>query len=220
MFCYSQIWSVAGCIQQRIWLHLNSSQHTRPGTEYKCSQILQLYICNQRQSVFMSSTYRTHDKSTNASAKWPHSSISSPYTELVSLSEEKSMFNQLWKPPPYTFNRQEAKMSTKRNSFNFVSFSLVTSWSTLLCLLVISTWTKIIETATGLNEWDIRLTANLYRKQTTFVQSGKVDSRQTAIRRGVRQGCILSSLRSNIYSEQIFAKALEEQKMGYKLEVK
>ena len=69
----------------------------------------------------------------------------------------------------------------------------------------------------GLDEWDTGLITDLYWKQTAFVQVGGAKSNKILIKRGVRQGCILSPLLFNIYSEQIFAEALEEQKIGIRI---
>lgn len=69
----------------------------------------------------------------------------------------------------------------------------------------------------GLDDWDIRLIVNLYWKQTAFVEIGNTESQQIPIKRGVRQGCVLSPMLFNIYSEEIFVEALEDQPVGVRI---
>ena len=48
---------------------------------------------------------------------------------------------------------------------------------------------------------DRRVIRELYKQQITFIKI-KENEREAAIRKGVRQGCNLSPLLSNIYTEQ------------------
>ncbi|KAI5707563.1 hypothetical protein M8J77_011831 [Diaphorina citri] len=70
---------------------------------------------------------------------------------------------------------------------------------------------------TGIDDKDLKIITNLYWNQSATI---RVDGEQTEaikIERGVRQGCILSPLLFNIYSEQIFKEALEEVDEGIPL---
>jgi hypothetical protein len=53
---------------------------------------------------------------------------------------------------------------------------------------------------------DRRIIQNLYYQQTASVQFGEEQSESFQIRRGVRQGCVLSPKLFNIYTEEIFSK--------------
>lgn len=66
----------------------------------------------------------------------------------------------------------------------------------------------------GLDSSDVRIIANLYWKQTTSVLVDGKESQTLSIKRGVRQGCILSPLLFNVYSERIFRKALYDKQEG------
>lgn len=66
----------------------------------------------------------------------------------------------------------------------------------------------------GLDEKDVRIIQNLYWNQTATVRVEGEDTEEVAVCRGVRQGCILSPLLFNIYSEVIIAEALEDQDLG------
>lgn len=58
---------------------------------------------------------------------------------------------------------------------------------------------------------------NLYWEQRGFVRFGDTVSSEIPIRRGVRQGCVLSPLLFNIYSEYIFQQALKDCEIGIKV---
>jgi len=67
---------------------------------------------------------------------------------------------------------------------------------------------------TGIDDSDTRIIENLYWGQRAEV---KVDDRLTdeiIIRRGVRQGCVLSPLLFNVYSGELIAEAFEELSEG------
>ena len=61
----------------------------------------------------------------------------------------------------------------------------------------------------GLDDKDIRFIANLYWNQRATIRIDGQLSEEICIRRGVRQGCILSPLLFNAYAEMIFSEAIE-----------
>ena len=61
----------------------------------------------------------------------------------------------------------------------------------------------------GLDGKDIRIISHLYWEQKATIRSGKNYSSYIDIKRGVRQGCVLSPCLFNIYTEKIF-KQMEE----------
>lgn len=61
----------------------------------------------------------------------------------------------------------------------------------------------------GLDSRDIRIIANLYWNQKAFVKVGDEQTDELEIQRGVRQGCVLSPLLFNLYSEQVISEALD-----------
>ncbi|KAI5718027.1 hypothetical protein M8J77_015079 [Diaphorina citri] len=75
---------------------------------------------------------------------------------------------------------------------------------------------KLIEILkkTNIDERDIRIIGNLYWKQKSTVKTENEETGEVFIRRGVRQGCILSPLLFNLYSEEIFKEALEDTEEG------
>ncbi|CAG9834055.1 unnamed protein product, partial [Diabrotica balteata] len=66
----------------------------------------------------------------------------------------------------------------------------------------------------GTDDKDIRVIKNLYWNQTAIVKIGDNYTDEIPIHRGVRQGCILSPTLFNVYSDQLFKKALERQPYG------
>lgn len=64
---------------------------------------------------------------------------------------------------------------------------------------------------------DTRIIANLYYNQKAVVQIDNTTSKKIEIRRGVRQGCVLSATLFNIYAEEIMRKALEDETVGVKV---
>lgn len=69
----------------------------------------------------------------------------------------------------------------------------------------------------GLDNEDLRIITELYWNQTAEVRVENSTSEAIQIQRGVRQGCVLSPLLFNIYSEAIFKEALEEEAGGIKV---
>lgn len=78
---------------------------------------------------------------------------------------------------------------------------------------------KMIEILRSMNvdENDIRCIQNLYWNQTATVRIGDLETEEIPINRGVRQGCILSPLLFNIYSEKIFEEAINSMEKGIKV---
>lgn len=78
---------------------------------------------------------------------------------------------------------------------------------------------KLIEIlkTTGIDREEIRLISNLYWKQSAVVKIEETTSEAIMIRKGVRQGCVLSPLLFNIYSEAIFKEALDGIECGIKV---
>lgn len=75
--------------------------------------------------------------------------------------------------------------------------------------------TKLIEILQhiGLDDKDIAVLRTLYWNQYATVKiDGDQETDEIPIRRGVRQGCVLSPCLFNIYSEVIFKKAIREEK--------
>lgn len=66
----------------------------------------------------------------------------------------------------------------------------------------------------GLDDKDLRIIVNLYWNQSASVRLGRENTEDVDILRGVRQGCILSPLIFNVYSEYIFKEALDDVEMG------
>jgi len=67
-----------------------------------------------------------------------------------------------------------------------------------------------------IDQKDIRCTENLYWNQITQIRIEGKMSDAMKIQKELRQGCILSSLLFNFYSEKIFKEVLEEVKKGIK----
>lgn len=70
---------------------------------------------------------------------------------------------------------------------------------------------------TDIDDKDVKIMASLYWGQTARVRVGNEFTELAEIKRGVRQGCILSPLLFNIYSEEIFKKSLENAKEGIRI---
>lgn len=70
----------------------------------------------------------------------------------------------------------------------------------------------------GLDVKDIRIIANLYWNQTaTICLQNHGETEEFEIRRGVRQGCILSPMLFNLYVERAFTEALADSEKGIKV---
>lgn len=61
----------------------------------------------------------------------------------------------------------------------------------------------------GISKKDLNIIINLYWNQTAVLRVDEDQTDEVKILRGVRQGCILSPILFNIYSEYIFREALE-----------
>ena len=77
---------------------------------------------------------------------------------------------------------------------------------------------KLVEVMkkTGIPELEIRLITNLYWKQQAVVKTAEGLSNSVNIQQGVRQGCILSPILFNLYSEWM-TKEIEENTEGIKI---
>jgi len=62
---------------------------------------------------------------------------------------------------------------------------------------------------TGIDWRERRLIRNLYMAQSVKVRLNRGETRSVKIRRGVRQGCCLSPILFNLYSEYLTKEALE-----------
>ncbi|XP_072933758.1 uncharacterized protein [Epargyreus clarus] len=69
----------------------------------------------------------------------------------------------------------------------------------------------------GLDDKDIRFIRNLYWNQHATVRVDGEETNSVVIQKGVRQGCILSPLLFNLYSEDIITKALHNHDCGVKI---
>ena len=65
---------------------------------------------------------------------------------------------------------------------------------------------------TGIPSNEIRLLANLYWKQKASVRTNQEESEEIEIKRGIRQGCILSPILFSLYSEFLIVEALSDRK--------
>ena len=68
-----------------------------------------------------------------------------------------------------------------------------------------------------MDERDVRLLKSLYWQQKAIIRTKGNISKQLDIRRGVRQGCILSPILFNVFSENIFEIALKNETHGIKI---
>uniref|UniRef100_A0A8D8V3E1 Craniofacial development protein 2 n=1 Tax=Cacopsylla melanoneura TaxID=428564 RepID=A0A8D8V3E1_9HEMI len=69
----------------------------------------------------------------------------------------------------------------------------------------------------NIDNHDIRIISNLYWNQVAKVKVDDELSEDIQIMQGVRQGCVLSPLLFNVYSEAIFEEALLDEHMGIKI---
>lgn len=70
---------------------------------------------------------------------------------------------------------------------------------------------------TSIDDKDLHFIANLYWRQTANLKMDNDFTEDIAIKRGVRQGCILSPLLFNLYSEAIFKEACLDSPEGIKV---
>ena len=68
-----------------------------------------------------------------------------------------------------------------------------------------------------IDQRDVQCIEDLYWNQTAAVRIDSETTEAQSIVRGVRQGCVLSPLLFNLYSERIFQEALEGQQLGIKV---
>ena len=64
----------------------------------------------------------------------------------------------------------------------------------------------------GVPDKEINIIKNLYLQQKATVRYENETSQEITIKRGVRQGCILSPCLFNIYTEYLIREALEDEK--------
>lgn len=68
-----------------------------------------------------------------------------------------------------------------------------------------------------IDQRDIKIISNLYYNQKAVIRVDDKKTEEIEIKRGVRQGCILSPTLFNLYSEHIFQKALADESAGIKV---
>ena len=66
----------------------------------------------------------------------------------------------------------------------------------------------------NIDSYEVRIISNLYWGQRAKTKVENKLTEEIEIRRGVRQGCILSPLLFNLYSEVIFDETLERELVG------
>ncbi|CAG9828610.1 unnamed protein product, partial [Diabrotica balteata] len=66
----------------------------------------------------------------------------------------------------------------------------------------------------SIDENDLKIIKNLYMNQVASVRVGLESTSCFSIEKGVRQGCVLSPLLFNLYSETIFNRALSDTEVG------
>jgi len=69
----------------------------------------------------------------------------------------------------------------------------------------------------GVDKGDLRIISNLYWNQIAVIRVDGELSEEVLIKREVRQGCVISPLLFNIYSEFIFREVLEGIEEGIKV---
>lgn len=69
----------------------------------------------------------------------------------------------------------------------------------------------------GVDGKDLRIIKNLYWQQKAVVRVNGRFTDERQIQRGVRQGCVLSPLLFNLYSDKVFKEALHDKEFGVKI---
>ena len=69
----------------------------------------------------------------------------------------------------------------------------------------------------NIDDKDINVIKNLYWNQEAIIKSETSTSKSIPIQRGVRQGCVLSPMLFNLYSDLVFKEALHDVDMGVKV---
>lgn len=67
------------------------------------------------------------------------------------------------------------------------------------------------------NSYELRLLKYLYYNQVATIKVDEVFTRKIPIKRGVRQGCVLSPTLFNVYSEEIFRESLTDRSEGVRI---
>ena len=69
----------------------------------------------------------------------------------------------------------------------------------------------------SIDENDLNIIKNIYMNQVAYLRVGQESTSYFPIEKGVRQGCVLSPLLFNLYSETIFDRALSDTEDGIKI---
>ena len=129
---------------------------------------------------------------------------------------------------PSLLHRDSENKQTKESSRKRKEFIYIYNWITLLCLCFIE-YTKAFDCVDHNKLWKILqemgildhltcLLRNVYVGQEVTVRTGHVTTDWFQIRKGARQGCILSPCLFNLYVEYIMRNAgLEEAQAGIKI---
>lgn len=69
----------------------------------------------------------------------------------------------------------------------------------------------------GINSYELRLLKYLYYNQVASIKVDETFTKKIPIKRGVRQGCVLSPTLFNVYSEEIFRESLMDRSEGVRI---